>query len=394
VQRSPATPALLRELNERTVLEAIRAEQPISRADVARRAGLSKPTVSLALQSLLDAGLVREVGVSSGRPGRGALLFEPVAEAAYVLGLDIGGRFLRAAVADLDGEVRAREDVALEVPTFAAVLDAADGLRRRLERAAGADGRIVAAICGAPAVIDPATGRAWLAGAVSDIEGLDVGAAIGERLGVEVQAENDVNLAALGERWRGHGQGVRDFAFVSIGTGMGAAIVFGGELHRGFRGAAGEIDQVPLRRAAGSLDPTAVDPSADGLAALVAELGGPADLRRSRDLRPLFEAARHGDPLAQRVVETAARWIAWYVASIAAVVDPELVVLGGGIGANADLLLGPVRDELATLLARPPRVEVSRLGDGAVLAGALALARRAALDHVFVNRLVPQRSNA
>src|SRR5438067_4206393 len=103
-----ATPPLLRNLNERTVLETIRTGAPISRAEISRRAGVSKPTVSLALQALLHAGLVREAAHEPGGPSYGAVFFEPVAEAALVLGVDVGARFLRCALCDLHGDVRAR----------------------------------------------------------------------------------------------------------------------------------------------------------------------------------------------------------------------------------------------------------------------------------------------
>src|SRR4249919_2395579 len=109
-----ATPPLLKHLNERTVLEAIRAVAPISRAEISRRAGISKPTVSLALQSLVDSGLVREAAEGPEGPSYGAVYFEPVPEAALVLGLDLGARFLRGAICDLGGRVRARQDVELQ----------------------------------------------------------------------------------------------------------------------------------------------------------------------------------------------------------------------------------------------------------------------------------------
>ena len=112
-QSGRATPPLLKHLNERTILEAIRAAAPISRAEISRRAGISKPTVSLALRSLLRAGLVREAQRGPDGPSYGAVFFEPVPEAAYVLGLDLGARFLRGAVCDLAGEIRARQDVEL-----------------------------------------------------------------------------------------------------------------------------------------------------------------------------------------------------------------------------------------------------------------------------------------
>src|SRR5919204_5552759 len=110
----PATPPLLRDLNERTVLETIRDRAPISRAEISRRVGISKPTVSVTLESLLGAGLVREARNDRHGPKYGATFFEPVHEAALVLGLDLGARFLRGAICDLQGHVRAREDVELE----------------------------------------------------------------------------------------------------------------------------------------------------------------------------------------------------------------------------------------------------------------------------------------
>src|SRR3954447_22032002 len=108
-----ATPPLLKHLNERTVLEAIRAGAPISRAEISRRVGISKPTVSLALRSLEDAGLVREALQGPGGPSYGALFFEPVPDAAFVLGPDLGSRFHRCAVVHLAGRIRARQAVAL-----------------------------------------------------------------------------------------------------------------------------------------------------------------------------------------------------------------------------------------------------------------------------------------
>src|SRR6478752_6563396 len=109
-----ALPPLLKDINQRTVLEAIRAGAPISRAEISRRAGISKPTVSLALQALLDAGLVREALPDPAGPSYGAVFFEPVPEAALVPGLDLGARFLRGALCDLNGDVRARQDVELD----------------------------------------------------------------------------------------------------------------------------------------------------------------------------------------------------------------------------------------------------------------------------------------
>src|SRR6476661_5235887 len=113
-RRTSAAPPLLKRLNEQTVLELVRDLAPVSRAEISRRAGISKPTVSLALRSLLESGLVRESAESPSGPSYGATYFEPVPEAALVLGLDLGARFLRGAVCDLSGRIRARQDVELD----------------------------------------------------------------------------------------------------------------------------------------------------------------------------------------------------------------------------------------------------------------------------------------
>jgi predicted NBD/HSP70 family sugar kinase len=383
----PATPPLLRDLNERTVLETIRDRAPISRAEISRRVGISKPTVSVALESLLEAGLVREAANDREGPKYGATFFEPVPEAALVLGLDLGARFLRGAVCDLRGNVRARQDVELPGADVNVVLDAAADLRTRLLAAGDLPvGALDGAVAGVPGVIESPTGRVGLAGNIPGLEGLRIGPALQERLGVPVTVENDVSLAAVGEQWRGIAQGVEDFAFLSVGTGLGCGLVLRGELHPGHHGAAGEVDYALGGDLERENDPAAVGVSAYA-ARLAAEGRLPTSLTPPYDVRAIFGAARAGDELARAVVAEEAQRIAAHIVPIAAVVDVALVVLGGGIGANADLLLEPIRSLLAERCPYPPRVEVSSLGDAAVLTGALAVGLRAALDNVFVNRV-------
>jgi predicted NBD/HSP70 family sugar kinase len=382
----PATPPLLKDLNERTVLETIRAAAPISRAEISRQAGISKPTVSVALQSLVDVGLVRSTEPDGDGPRYGATFFEPVAEAAGVLGLDLGARFLRGGVCDLSGEVRAREDVELAGADASVVFEAAAELAERLVEASGVPAeRVQAAVVGVPGVVNGDSGRISLADNIHGLDGLEVGAELHRRLDMAVEVENDVNLAALGERWRGVARERDDFAFLSIGTGLGAGLVLRGELHSGHHGAAGEVDYafgLGLERD--------IDPCAAALVAYVAGLAAAGEhettLAEPFALPKVFAAARDGDRLACAAVAEEARRIALHIAPIAAVADVGLVIIGGGIGANGDLLLEPVRDELGARLPYPPRVEVSSLGDGAVLSGALSVGLEGALEAVFVNR--------
>jgi predicted NBD/HSP70 family sugar kinase len=377
-----ATPPLLKRLNEETVLDTIRRGAPISRAEIARRAGISKPTVSLALRSLLGAGLVREAASAPAGPSYGALYFEPVAEAALILGIDLGARFLRGALCDLSGTIRARQDVEHGGVDADGALVAIVELRDALIRTAGLSGELIdETVVGVPGVVEERTGAIGLATNVPGLDGRRYASELEDRLGVRVTLENDVNLAALGERRLGVAQGVDDFMFLSVGTGLGAGLVLRGELQRGHHGAAGELDYVAV-----GLDQE-IDPCAAALSSYAQRAAdrAPTELSAPYDARSIFAAARDGDRLAREVVEEEARRVALHIAPIAAVTDVGLVVLGGGIGANAELLTG-VRPLLAAWLPYPPRVEISSLGDGAVLMGALAVGLRSALDAVFVTR--------
>ena len=358
------------------MLDAIRDGAPISRAEISRRSGISKPTVSLALQSLLDAQLVREATERPDGPGYGAVYFEPVPDAALVLGLDVGARFVRGAVCDLAGTIRARQDVELPVAAVPDAVAAIERLRSSLFAASGLDPeRVDGIVVGVPGVVESETGVLRLAENVAGLEGRAFADELQSALDLPVTLENDINLAALGEQWHGVAQGVDDFVFLSIGTGMGAGLVLRGDLHRGRHGAAGEIDFALV-----GVDQR-LDPSGPEIAQLATRFAA-----RQADARAVFAAARNGDENARAVVDEIARRIALHLAPIASVADVELIVLGGGIGANGDLLLDPIGRLLREWLPFPPRLEVSTLGDAAVLTGALAVGLQAALENVFARR--------
>ena len=288
-----------------------------------------------------------------------------------MLGLDLGARFVRGALCDLAGDVRARQDIELQAPETDEAVEAIVRLRSSLTETSGLKAeRIDTVVVGVPGVVERRTGVVRVVENVTGLEGRAFESELESVLGLPVRLENDTNLAALGEQWQGVARGVDDFVFLSIGTGMGAGVVVAGELHRGRHGAAGEIDFALI-----AFD--GVDPSAPQVTALA---GGGADPRA------VFGAAREGDEAARAVVAEVARRIAVHVAPFAAVVDVELVVLGGGIGANGDLLLDPVGRHLAELLPFPPRLEVSTLGEAAVLTGALAVGVQAARENVFSRR--------
>ena len=390
----PAQPALLRDLNERTVLETIRRLRGVNRAEVARQTGLSKPTVSLALRTLEDNGLVRPVAVE--RTGRSGILFEAVPDAALAAGIEVTGTEVRGVAVDLEGRPVARAAAASQGPEGAdAVYDAVRRCADQLAASLPPGRSLECVVVGTAGILDPVTGVVTQAGAAHALDGSVPAEEVGDRLGVPVEVYNDVDLAALGERADGAARELDDFAVLWVGPGIGAALVLDGRLHRGVRGAAGEVSGVPFAAAVAANggtphEFTAAGPTERAVSELAARLS--ADGVSSRvgavhDVASVLDAALLDDPLGRRVAEEMAGWVSWYVASIAAVVAPQMVVLSGPLGSH-ESLLALVQDQLAGLLHAPVQVVASKLGDASVLVGAAAVARRTAADLVFARRVL------
>ena len=382
VTEAKAVPALLRALNERTVLDAVRESGPVSRAEVARRTGISRPTVSLVLRSLLEDGLVRETSHEAGGPHYGAVFYEADPEVAVVLGVDFGARAVRTALCDLGGRVRAREEMRSRGSVEERIDLLAGTVRSLLRTSKLPPDLLENAVVAVPAVVSPTDGSVSSA----DLPGLgapDLRQQLEQALRVPVMLENDVNLAAIAEQRHGVASGVADFAFLLVGAGLGAALVLDWKLHRGHNGNAGELDAVREGRR------DDVDPCAASISKFASELaaGKETGFGPPFEVRDVYEAARAGDAVAAAVVEEVARRIALHVLPLAATLDLPLVVLGGSVGANPDLLR-PVCRHLEEWLPFPaPRLEVSALVEGAVIEGALAAGVDAALERVFARRV-------
>jgi predicted NBD/HSP70 family sugar kinase len=372
---SAARPQLIRALNEQLLLGHIRDLSPCSRAELARLSGLSKPTVSLALAGLERAGLVRAAGQRTGRPGRSAVLYEIRPEAGFVLGLDIGAYYLRGALADLAGGIRARGSARSRAGSGRGraeeLIALADDLCARVGLARSG---VVQTVIGSPGVYDPRRDAMALTG---DLPGWDrpaVLARLREAFGNSLAVENDVDAAALAEHAQGHGREVDSFAFVSVGTGIGMGLVIGGRLFRGAHGVAGEIAYMPMSGGHGT-DPA----DARRRGALEAAASAPAVVRAARragmrgqvSARRVFAAAARGDERAAAVVAEEARLVAQVLSTIVTIVDPALIVLGGGIG-QAPGFADAVTGELRRIAPVMPQVRVSALGTEAVVDGCLA----------------------
>jgi predicted NBD/HSP70 family sugar kinase len=370
-----ARPRLIRTLNEQLLLERMRGNGPVSRRDLVTVSGLSKPTVALALAGLERDSLVQQAGRRAGERGRTALLYEIRSDAGFVLGLDVGREFVRGAVADLTGTVRARESRPARSSSGVARVRELATLGGELLREVGFEGNgtLLQTVVGSPGVVEP-DGRALrMAPNLPGWERPAVLRDLRRLLGAEPTIENDVDAAAVAERDHGHGRDVSTFAFVSVGTGIGMGLVIDGRLHRGAHGAAGEIAFLPL--ANGSVDPGDArrrGPLESAVSAAAVVRAARRAGTQLRSARTVFAAAAGGDERAQEIVRGEAVLVASALAAIVAVVDPELIVLGGGIG-RAPGFADEVAGELARLSPIVPPVRPSALGDDAVVDGCLAL---------------------
>ncbi|MBB6344367.1 ROK family protein [Nonomuraea muscovyensis] len=376
---SAATAPLLRRLNAETVLNVLRDVEAIRHTELADAAGLSRPTVDAVIEDLRRIGLIAEVEDDTpGRRGRPARLVRFRAERGHVVGIDIGVHKCMVSVADLRGVV-----LTTQVRSLGQELgrkERLDGVRKavrealkqaRVERSA-----VLAACAATPGIVDPRTGVVLTCDVLPDWKGLNLRAELGRSFGAPVLSDNDANLAVVGERWRGVASTSEDVIYVLAGERLGAGIVSGGQVFRGHDGGAGEMAFLSL------LEHT---PGAEGIGALASHIGKEvvARLREhtsslTGDAALLLAAARDGDTEAQQVLEEILARIARAIGTMALLLNPELIVIGGGVAAAGEQIAEPIRRRLPQMTSLPPRLEVSALGDKAVTVGAL----RTALDSV------------
>ncbi|MFF0160649.1 ROK family transcriptional regulator [Streptomyces sp. NPDC005263] len=390
-RRYPAGPQrLLRSLNGRAVLEAIDDAGPVTTTDLAGRIPLSRPTVAAAVGLLLERGVITEVGPATGRKGPAPAQYRVNADCAFAIGVDVGHRRIRAAVADVTGRVRGRAESeqhgergadALVQQVLDMCVDLAEQVGRPLRD-------ITQVVAGLPAAVGSDGRHLSYAAGLPDA-GRGIGEALGRAMPVPLVLENDVNLAALAERTHGCGTDTDDFVLVSLGVGLGLGLVVDGRVRRGATGVAGEAGYLPSDRMVAPVgqrrDLVQEHLGARYISERAQRLGLPGD----GSPRTVFDLARAGDPGALEIVDDTARSVAYVVACVVPLIDPALIVLGGAIGANGDLLLEPVARHLADFSTFRPPLVVSGLGPDAVLTGATTMSSKLAREAAFAAATTP-----
>ncbi len=383
----------MRNINRSAILDCIRKEGPISRTAIASQLNVSLPTVMRVVDTLMAEGLVCGESATEWSGGRRRALLSLDIDSNAVVGVELKGTHIYGAVSSLGGktleELRVPGPGRTAEESYAFLLD----LVKTLLGSPSLSGKRVRGIgIGAPGVtrhhdgvITQGAGLGW--------PDYPIRSKLARDLGLPVTVENDINLAALGELWFGAGQACTNMALISIGAGIGAGIVIDGMLYRGSHEAAGEVgyllpDRSHLGREYGAFGALETLASGRGIVErarrLLQEMNT-RDIPTPKGAEDVFQAARLGQKWAVDIVNETVDYLAMLVGAITSIVDPEVIILHGGVAQSSDLLLDPIMMRLARAVPVPPRLVKSALGPRAVVLGAVASTIRLTSDYTVAH---------
>lgn len=372
--------------NRRLALQIIHEEGPISRAEIARRLHLSRPTASRIVDALEQAGLITAAGKSQPTGGRLGELYSLRDDAGFVLGLELGTREARVAIANLNGEIVSRTARSLLLETRQSVLPqlgtlVTDAIKHFSEVAAS----ILSLGVAVPGVVHtkPVPGYVDAAKVFRGLNDRPLQNELETLFQVPVAMDNDVNLAAIGECQFGCAQGCRNVVYLFVGRGIGAGLVLDGNLFSGSSQAAGEVGNMIFGRSdlyqkpgpRGYLESLV---SIDNLVDAARASGKPA-----ASFEAFCEQAFSGEERANAAIQTMNEYLAVAIINLVAVVDPEMVVLGGDLAElphAEELFVRPIAHLIRYHMSDTPQLRLSQLQGDAALYGAIEAAINAALN--------------
>jgi glucokinase-like ROK family protein len=390
--KGKADAGLIGELNRSIVLNFIRHEGSISRAEIAERTKLSRSAVSNIISSLLEEGIIHESGIGESKGGRRPIMVNFNYSAALVLGMDMGANHLLAILADLEGNQIAEFEAPFSVDKGPeAGIPVLLGLIKKILDGQYKDQKKILGIgIGVTGPLDYKTGTVVMPPIMPGWDKFPLRQYLSSEFGLPVLVDNDANLGAIGERWRGAGIGQNNLAYVKIGTGIGCGLIMDGKIFRGASGSAGEIGHISITRdgppcrcgSFGCLESMAGGPAIINRVKLAIQAGRDTILTRLCDTEDLSitaigQAARQGDRLALEVLSDAGRYIGMALANLVNLFNPGMIILGGGVAMVGEVLLDQVRQTVKdrSLLAsyKDARITLGKLGREAVAVGAATL---------------------
>jgi glucokinase len=383
-----ARPPLLRQTNAQLLLRLLRETGPCSKADLVRASGLSAPTVTNVVAHLSSAGLVEPIGEGDSTGGRPPDIIRFRAERGCVVGVEIGSNLLRFLLADLDGSELGRAKAALpwhssKPATVCAQI--AKEIRNLLRKQKLAEDQLLGLVVGVPAIVNVQEGIVLSLSKLKGWNSVSLRTMLGKEFKCQVIVENDTNLAAQGEYYRGAAKGEGNFVFITIGEGVGAGIFLDGNIYRGSQWSAGEIGYLRVPHISRE------HPTIHGYGRLEKVLGAPGILRSWRASRKknrahpkvsrateVFDLAAAGNAQAKKILLQRATILSDVILDLALILNPSMILLGGEVGSHTRLL-----QEVKTLLKGSEfavvRVGLGALGSSAVLWGAVFIAMQSAV---------------
>ncbi|HEY5319890.1 MAG TPA: ROK family transcriptional regulator [Galbitalea sp.] len=362
----PGTPGWLRARNDRVALTLLLEQGPLTRNRLGELSGLSKPTAAQMVVRLENAGLISVVGEASAGRGPNAALYGVRSDRVRGVAIDISETIITSTVVDATGAQHPTVERILPAHGRSPENDVRDAVAGAVQ-AAGVDVATVGIVCvGVQAAISESGDRLSFTDTLPGWPETGARDRIELALGIDVILDNDVNLAAIAERSVGATADASSFALLWIGDGLGVSVDLGGVVHRGSGGGAGEIGYLSVPREAAEIAPGASD--------LTELIGGPAVSAIARahgasgtTLRELITGIAGN----RAALDELAPRIALGVLPVLAVLDPEVVVLGGPTGlAGGDLLASLVLEQIAARSRWRPTVVASGVSVHPVLAGA------------------------
>ncbi|MGI4830301.1 MAG: ROK family protein [Janthinobacterium lividum] len=385
-----ARPAQLRLSNKLLLLHLLRMNSPCSKADLVRMSGLTAPTVSMVAATLIKDGLVEELGEGTSSGGRPPAMLRFNGQYGFVAGVDIGGTRVRMMLADLNGKSVAEWNTHMEEQqkTPRGVVDLVRKGLDHMVTQAGVPGRVLHLTAGAPGITDVKRGVVLAAPNLAGWNDVPLRMLLERELSISVEVENDTNLAAVGEHAEGVAGGVDNFVFLAMGTGVGAGIYLRGALHQGATWSAGEVGYLPVtgapRQRIQMRETGQLERVIGGLGiearwkTLLRQAGAnhPDDLLELRAPQ-IFDLAENGDQRAEEILQSTARILADALSMMALMYNPELIVMGGGVGSHRALCSATTQYLQDNDFALPV-LRSSSLGTRAQLFGAVSVSIAAA----------------
>jgi glucokinase len=368
----------------------------VARSSIARALHLSLPTVMRIVDDLTDQGWVRPIDSPDRIREKSRSPIEYHKEGHAVIGIDLGGTKMFGALANIGGEIIHETTVNAHgssgEDSYAKLLDVIQELfdipRKRGQKIRGL-------AIGAPGVTHTREGIVEWAPSLNWRD-YPLKRKLEKQFRVPVVVENDVNLAVLGEQWFGAGHGAHNMVLITLGTGVGAGLIIDGLLYRGHCEAAGEVGYFLSSRSElnrpydqfGALESLV---SGTGIAQRArAALEGRISPEQLAQLTSLdvFEAYRRREEWSYEVVNDTVDYLSVAIINVSTLLDPEVIILGGGVSESADVLLPGVEQRVRNVLPHAPTIRASTLGRRAAVMGAIAQVVHATSDYMVARRMV------